>query len=77
MVRNTGEGLSTGLPHIETFVYSTSGLSTEKAMRKIPDTLEGFTERDMVVLNLGTSEVGHKNSKSLKLIYVVRLIIEK
>ena len=31
--------------------------------------LEGFTESDMVVLNLGTSEVGHKNSTEIVNLY--------
>ena len=42
MVRNTGEDLSAGLPHMETFVYSTSGLSIEKAMQQIPDAFGGL-----------------------------------
>ena len=38
-------------------------------MRQIPDALKGFTESDMVVLNLGTSEVGHKNSTEIVNLY--------
>ena len=57
MVRGTGQALSTGLPHFDTIVYSTSGLKIQQAVEQSSKVFADHDAEDLAMLQVGTCDL--------------------
>ena len=73
MVRNTGEYISSGLPGINTFVYSKSGLSVNNATLLLPEVAKNHSHTDSLVFYLGSVDIKYKHPLDIAFDYTVLL----
>ena len=65
MVRGTGQALSTGLPHFDTMVYSTSGLKIQQAVEQSSKVFADHDAGDLAMLQVGTCDLTVYSSEEL------------
>ena len=69
MVRNTGAPIKQNCATHDTCVLSESGLSLDKGTCILPNIVEGYSQRDTIMIHLGTTDIENVSNKDFTIQY--------